>query len=160
MHKLDFLSGAPKAFIFEKSSNKTNLGGVFTLIYLIIVLIIFLAYIVDYEVNPKYEAQLSSNHFFNYDNEYWENKIKDEKFNPKLSFYFRLASETLNKSEFFIIQNKPDMKYIEFGVTYESFASDFNFFWDTNVKILVAYLLKIMHKHQFMDLLLFIQDIN
>ena len=53
MHRLDFLSGAPKTFIFEKSSNKTNLGGVFTLIYLIIVLIISLAYIVDYEVNPK-----------------------------------------------------------------------------------------------------------
>ena len=45
MQKLDFLSGAPKTFIFEKSSNKTNLGGVFTLIYLIIVLLIFLVYI-------------------------------------------------------------------------------------------------------------------
>ena len=63
MQKLDFLSGAPKTFIFEKSSNKTNLGGVFTLIYLIIVLIISLAYIVDYEANPKYEAQFSSEHF-------------------------------------------------------------------------------------------------
>ena len=129
MHKLDFLSGAPKTFIFEKSSNKTNLGGVFTLIYLIIVLIIFLAYIVDYEVNPKYEAQFSSEHFFVSDNNgYWENKIKDEKFNPKLSFYFGLASETLNKSEFFIIQNKPDAKNIEFGVTYESFANEFSFY--------------------------------
>ena len=54
MQKLDFLSGAPKTFIFEKSSNKTNLGGVFTLIYLIIVLLIFLVYIVDYELNQKY----------------------------------------------------------------------------------------------------------
>ena len=53
MEKLDFLSGAPNTFIFEKNSNKTNLGGVFTLIYLIIVLIIFIAYIFDYEVNPK-----------------------------------------------------------------------------------------------------------
>ena len=36
MNKLDFLSGAPKTLIFEKSSNKTNFGGVLTIIYLII----------------------------------------------------------------------------------------------------------------------------
>ena len=32
MNKLDFLSGAPKTLIFEKNSNKTNFGGVWTLI--------------------------------------------------------------------------------------------------------------------------------
>ena len=36
MHGLDFLSGAPKTLIFEKGSNKTNFGGVLTIIYLII----------------------------------------------------------------------------------------------------------------------------
>ena len=128
MQKLDFLSGAPKTFIFEKSSNKTNLGGVFTLIYLIIVLIIFLTYIFDYEVNPKYEAQFSSEHFFNYDNEYRENKIKDEKSNPKLSFRFILTSETLNKNEFVIFQTSPNFKVIEFGIEYESFANEFSFY--------------------------------
>ena len=36
MNGLDFLSKAPTNFIFEKKSNKTNLGAVLTLIYLII----------------------------------------------------------------------------------------------------------------------------
>ena len=129
MHRLDFLSGAPKTFIFEKSSNKTNLGGVFTLIYLIIVLIIFLAYIVDYEVNPKYEAQFSSEHFFNNDEEYMINKRKNKKLNPELSFSFGLDSETINESEFIIIQGfkNDSYRFLEFGEEYKSFASDFNF---------------------------------
>ena len=54
MNKLDFLSGAPKTLIFEKSSNKTNFGGVLTIIYLIILLIIIIIYMVNYAVNPKY----------------------------------------------------------------------------------------------------------
>ena len=130
MHRLDFLSGAPKTFIFEKSSNKTNLGGVFTLIYLIIVLIISLAYIVDYEANPKYEAQFSSEHFFNYDEEYMINKRKNEKLNPELSFSFGLDSETINESEFIIIQGfkNESTRFLEFGEEYKSFASDFLFF--------------------------------
>ena len=130
MHRLDFLSGAPKTFIFEKSSNKTNLGGVFTLIYLIIVLIISLAYIVDYEVNPKYEAQFSSEHFFNNDEEYMINKRKNKKLNPELSFSFGLDSETINESEFIIIQGfkNDSYRFLEFGEEYKSFASDFLFF--------------------------------
>ena len=127
MQKLDFLSGAPKTFIFEKSSNKTNLGGVFTLIYLIIVLLIFLAYIVDYEVNPKYEAQMSSKHFSYLDSEYRDNISKDEKFNPKLSFRFGNLNEELENSEFIIYQTLPNVKKIEFGVEYESFADEFYF---------------------------------
>jgi len=130
MHRLDFLSGAPKTFIFEKSSNKTNLGGVFTLIYLIIVLIISLAYILDYEANPKYEAQFSSEHFFNNDEEYMINKRKNKKLNPELSFSFGLDSETINESEFIIIQGfkNDSYRFLEFGEEYKSFASDFLFF--------------------------------
>jgi hypothetical protein len=127
MQKLDFLSGTPKTFIFEKSSNKTYLGGVFTLIYLIIVLIIFLVYIFDYEVNPKYEAQFSSEHFYNSDDEYIENKMEDEKLNPKLSFRFFLENK-VDKSEFVIIKALPNLKKIEFGEEYESFANESCFF--------------------------------
>ena len=54
MNKLDFLSGSPNTLIFEKNSNKTNFGGVLTMIYLIILLIIIITYMVDYAVNPKY----------------------------------------------------------------------------------------------------------
>ena len=56
MNKLDFLSGAPRTLIFEKKSNKTNLGGVWTLIYLIIVLLLIVVYMYDYKANPKYSV--------------------------------------------------------------------------------------------------------
>ena len=132
MHKLDFLSVAPKTFIFEKSSNKTNLGGVFTLIYLIIVLFIFLAYLVDYTVNPKYEVQLFSEYFYNYDREYIENKRKDEKLNPKLlvSFFYLGETSEKNESEFFVYQivNVEEDRRIEFNEIYESFAKEFIFY--------------------------------
>ena len=126
MKKLDFLSGAPKTFIFEKSSNKTNLGGVFTLIYLIILLIIFLVYIVDYGVNPKYEAQFSSKHFYKSDEEYMDNKIKDEKLNPKLSFSFELFNEDL-ENEFFIFEPNNFNNQFKFRKEYKLSAKDFNF---------------------------------
>ena len=139
MHKFDFLSGAPKTFIFGKSSNKTNLGGVFTLIYLIIVLIISLAYIVDYELNPKYEAQLSSKHFFITDIDYFDNKEKDEKLNPKLSFHIDFESDSIEKSEFIIYQgitvgDELERRKIEFGKEYKSFSNDFNFFFGYKCK--------------------------
>ena len=45
MHCLDLISGPPKFFIFQKESNKTNLGGVLFFIYSLIVIIITLFYI-------------------------------------------------------------------------------------------------------------------
>ena len=54
MNKIDFLSGSPDIFIFGQKSNKTQLGGYLTLIYLIIVLIISIAYMYDYYANNKY----------------------------------------------------------------------------------------------------------
>ena len=133
MQKLDFLSGAPKTFIFEKSSNKTNLGGVFTLIYLIIVLIIFLVYIYDYEVNPKYEAQFSSKHFYKSDDEYMNNKIKDEKLNPKLSFRFEFGSEEL-ENEFVVYNFYFPWNQFEFRKEYKLSANDFNFYFGYRCK--------------------------
>ena len=39
LHRLDFFSNSPKNFIFQNASNKTNLGGVLTLIYIIFFLV-------------------------------------------------------------------------------------------------------------------------
>ena len=38
MHSLDFLSESSKYFIFQKGANKTNLGGVLFLIYILIIM--------------------------------------------------------------------------------------------------------------------------
>ena len=52
MNILDIISDSPKIYIFQKSSNKTNLGGIITLVYFIILVIISIAYIYDfYHVN-------------------------------------------------------------------------------------------------------------
>ena len=54
MYFLDFLNESPNFFIFQKKANQTNFGGVLFLIYIIIMILISLAYILDYELNDKY----------------------------------------------------------------------------------------------------------
>ena len=53
MHFLDFLSSSPKFFIFQKDTAKTNFGGILFLIYIIVMISISLAYIVNYAVNEN-----------------------------------------------------------------------------------------------------------
>lgn len=57
MHKLDFLSSSPHSFIFHQNSNKTNFGGVLSLIYLIVVLIIAAFYLVFYLIEDNYTVE-------------------------------------------------------------------------------------------------------
>ena len=57
LHKLDFLSNAPQNLIFQNTSNKTNFGGVITLFYIIVVLIITVFYLVDYKVKEDYSIE-------------------------------------------------------------------------------------------------------
>ena len=62
MNSLDFLSSSPRNFIFQNPSNKTNLGGVLSLIYLIIILLISAFYITSYILNDKYIVEYFLNH--------------------------------------------------------------------------------------------------
>ena len=55
MKKFDLLSQSPKTFIFERISNKTNFGGVLTIIYLLIMLFISIYYIYNYIIGDRYE---------------------------------------------------------------------------------------------------------
>ena len=55
MNPIDLISTSPRTFIFQKKSNKTNLGGILTLIYLIFLIILFVLYFFDYSVYEKYE---------------------------------------------------------------------------------------------------------
>ena len=54
MNCLDFLSGSPKLFIFQKEANKTNFGGVLFLIYILIMILISTFYLINYIINDKY----------------------------------------------------------------------------------------------------------
>ena len=64
MHCLDYISDKPKFYIFKKETNKTNLGGLLFLLYIIIMLLISSAYIADYIINDKYTYDALS--FYNY----------------------------------------------------------------------------------------------
>ena len=98
MNKLDFLSEAPKTLIFEHNSNKSNLGGVLTIIYFIIVLFITFSFIYDYATGLKYSV------IYTYDEEYLNNesmimKLKDERYNPEITYKFEMFSK-INTSNF------------------------------------------------------------
>jgi len=119
MHGLDFLSGAPKTLIFEKGSNKTNFGGVLTIIYLIIVLIIIITYMVDYAVNPKYSVVYTYEHQFKPDKESIDKRYNNKDLNPKMSFNLKMG-QGINAEHFVLAYSNPttnETYYPKFGET-------------------------------------------
>ena len=107
MHSLDFLSQSPHLFIFRRSSNKTNLGGVLFFIQIILCLTIFLYYLLDYTKNNKYEIEYT----FNYnlpDNYDIKDMLKNDTFNPTLNCWVSLINSTTGEylNDNFVIFNK------------------------------------------------------
>jgi hypothetical protein len=107
MHSLDFLSQSPHLFIFRRSSNKTNLGGILFFIQIILCLTIFLYYLLDYTKNNKYEIEYT----FNYnlpDNYEIEDMLKNDTFNPTLDHWVYLINSTTGEylNDNFVIFNK------------------------------------------------------
>ena len=108
MYKLDFLSQAPTNFIFEKESNKTILGGVLTLIYLAIVLLIIVAYMYDYSVNPKYSVLYNSENIYKSDPESKEARENDQNLNPKITFNIGLNLNKMVPEHYAILLELPN----------------------------------------------------
>ena len=98
MNALDFLSGFPNLYIFQKESNKTNFGGFLFFIYLIAIILIIVYYIIDYEKNNKYIIQ-SFTHFNILSEKEIEERNKDVIFNPFINFKFDIhgINEEFNK---------------------------------------------------------------
>ena len=69
MKKIDFISGAPKTFIFQQDSNKTNLGAILTVLFIIAILLITTSYIYEYFANDKYVVSYFYNEVFYDENE-------------------------------------------------------------------------------------------
>lgn len=95
MHFLDFLNESPNFFIFQQKSNQTNFGGVLFLIYIIIMILISLAYILDYALNDKYTYE--SLKFYNYMDNHNELN-KEEKLNP--FFNLKISIKKFSNYEF------------------------------------------------------------
>jgi len=85
MKKLDFISGAPKTFIFQQDSNKTNLGGILTVLFILAMLIIMYSYIYEYFANDKYNVSYYYNEVF-YKDEDLDEIYNNEKLYPKLNY--------------------------------------------------------------------------
>ena len=132
MNGLDFLSGAPKNMIFERNSNKTNLGGFLTLIYLTIVLLITAFYIYDFVSNNSYEVSYTYDYQYLDEDEFIQKRYLDDNYNTKLNFNFRLsgdAYEDFNESNFFLFFYDPyEGKELKFGVDEESRVYDLSFY--------------------------------
>ena len=94
MHGLDFISDSPRTYIFQKDSNKTNLGGVLGLVYIIIFILIAVAYILEYSLNEKFEFSYFYKQLTN--KEERQEYLKDEKINPNITFYFDIEDENGN----------------------------------------------------------------
>jgi len=93
MKKLDFISGAPKTFIFQQDSNKTNLGGILTILFILAMLIIMYSYIYEYFANDKYNVSYYYNEVY-YEDEKLDEIYSNEDLFPKLDYLFILASLT------------------------------------------------------------------
>ena len=119
MKKLDFLSNPPKTFIFQKSSNKTTFGGILTIIYFLVILIIAFIYIYNYVVNDKYIIS-----FINYKEQVTADNITkleaDPDYNPTLNFSFDLLDmngEPLSKN--FLLMDRNTVSLIERNKKYQ-----------------------------------------
>ena len=126
MNKLDFLSEAPNTLIFGQKSNKTLLGGVLTVIYLIVILLITVAYLYDYGVNIHYSVLYTSDHDVIYDAKDIDNKNKYENLNPTITF--NIKGNNINHTNFAIYKkNGTGIEEINFGIDYESKVYDLYF---------------------------------
>ena len=108
MHGFDFISDSPRTLIFQKSSNKTNLGGILTFIYLIIVILIVGAYILDYYLNEKYEYSYFYKDISGNKTERERIKKTDNDKNPVVNFTIKLEDyygNPLDKEKFLFIDN-------------------------------------------------------
>ena len=85
MLSFDFLSSSPQSFIFQRRSNRTNFGGVLSLLYLIVFLITSSFYFVGYFNQDNYLIQYLYHERFITDEEILK-RVESDRYNPKLNF--------------------------------------------------------------------------
>ena len=135
MNILDIISDSPKIYIFQKSSNKTNLGGIITLVYFIILVLISIAYIYDfYHVN-----YFQFNYFFKNIKKEDREKLKTENkdFNPNLTFTIEISNRNniLSNDKFVLYESghildgyelKKNVDELSFGLFYKCETDECN----------------------------------
>ena len=110
MRKLDFISGSPQLAIFNEGANKTNLGGVLYLIYLIVLLLLAIIYIFDFIKKERYEFDYTLYKTLNAENPLSKDKAMNSMLNTDLDFNIILykddpfdESDSLTENKNFLI---------------------------------------------------------
>ena len=122
MEKLDFLSGAPKLFLFEKKAKENVFGGFLTIIYLLVVILIATLYIYDYTTNSKYSIISTNEQEYLPDQESILKKEEDRDLNPIIEFNVRIKAK--NESNFVLLNG---FEILNFGENYQSNAKTTSF---------------------------------
>ena len=130
MKYIDIISQSPKNFIFQKESNKTNFGGIFSLIYFILILVIFLIYATIFLLNETYEITSFISQGRGLDDDELKKIAQSEKYNPTLKIKFSLVSyQGIEKelSERFILYDLKQKKQVKRDEIMERRISEISF---------------------------------
>ena len=113
IEKMDLLSESPSVSIFNEDGNKTVFGGVLSLIYLIILILVSVSYLTDYFGGDKYKVEygIQQNIFTKEQNkEFMENS----EYNPILTFSVDFQNEnSIDLSERFVLYDMNKGVFIE-----------------------------------------------
>ena len=80
----DFLSSSPQSFIFQRRSNRTNFGGVLSLIYSLVFLVIASFYLVSYYNQDNYSVQYLFQEKYITEEEIYK-RVESDIYNPKFN---------------------------------------------------------------------------
>ena len=141
MNPIDLISNSPRTFIFQKKSNKTNLGGILTLIYLIFLIILFVVYFYDYSVYEKYEYHDFYKFFES--NEQIMTKKKDPEYNPPTNFrvYNEFGKKLTENFSIIIYEPNRNKKEIKMNEIINKKADEFSIIVASNAKVKIALIL-------------------
>jgi hypothetical protein len=129
--KVDILSEGPKISIFNQMNNKTLFGGTLSLIFIIIFLLISIAYLADYIMNDKYHIEYLINQ---------EGLPYMEQYDPTLDFQINLLNtDNLSLSDRFCIYDLRRDRFLDLNEKFSSKVSDIRLGIFTYVKMKVVY---------------------
>jgi len=116
IRRVDILSEGPKISIFNQMNNKTLFGGTLSLIFILIFLLISIAYLADYIMNDKYTIEYGI---------YQEGLSSREEYDPTLDFQVDLSSSDIpNLSDRFCIYDNVNDRFLGRNETFSSKVSE------------------------------------
>ena len=116
----DFLNSPIQLFFFEKKTNKTLLGGILFIIYILSMLTIVIFYVINYCLNDKYEVRYSRYKYYSRSDIYNQNNEKDNFFNFSYNFYkftTEYEQEELDHNFFLMNSEFEPMNRNEFNIS-------------------------------------------